>query len=265
MAATDHPGNRPALTVVQLSDTHLLASPTGALRGYATERLLRAVLGELSRASPGPDLLILTGDLVHDGSEAGYQRLAHQVAGVGAPTTAWVPGNHDDPERMADVLAREGLPWTRSLRLGDWEHLFLSTHLPGADYGELAPGELEALAESLQGPGPPHLLVWLHHPPVPVGSRWLDALGLTNASALGDLLAGRGRVRGIVCGHIHQAFAGELAGIPVWGSPSTCMQFQPFTEELTFDTRPPGYRRWVLTPDGRIDTEVVWVGGERCA
>lgn len=257
---TPGPPVAPVHRLVQVTDTHLLAEPEGTLRGWRTDATLRAVL-ERVRAEPrAPDLLALTGDLVHDCSEAGYGRLADHVGHLGAPV-CWLPGNHDDPERMRRLLGAKGLPWRRSVQLGSWLVVCLSTHEPGEDYGRLADEELDALATALSRCESPHVLLCLHHPPLPVGSRGLDGLGLLNAETLWALVEADARVRGIVCGHIHQEFAGQRGAVRVWGTPSTCVQFRPGSDELAPDDRPPGFRRVDLFPDGRIHTEVVRVGG----
>jgi Icc protein len=250
----------PARRVVQVTDTHLLADPDGTLRGCRTDATLHAVLERVRAEPTTPDLLALTGDLVHDCSEAGYARLADHVRKVGTPV-CWLPGNHDDPERMRLLLGAKDLPWRRSLQLGSWLILCLSTQEPGEDHGRLAPEELDALATALSSCESPHVLLCLHHPPLPIGSRGLDGLGLRNAETLWALVETDARVRGIVCGHIHQEFAGQRGSVRVWGTPSTCVQFRPGSDDFAHDDRPPGFRRVDLFPDGRIRTEVVWVGG----
>ena len=69
-------------------------------------------------------------------------------------------------------------------------------------------------------------------------------------------------VRGMVWGHVHQAFDGMREGVMLMGTPSTCVQFEPGSTKFTLDERPPGYRWLHLYPDGRIDTRVEWVEGE---
>ena len=59
-------------------------------------------------------------------------------------------------------------------------------------------------------------------------------------------------------GHVHQAFDAVQDGLVLMGSPATCFQFLP-GDDFGVDTGPPGYRRLVLHPDGRIESEVVWV------
>jgi Icc protein len=60
-------------------------------------------------------------------------------------------------------------------------------------------------------------------------------------------------------GHVHQSFDRRRHGVRLLGTPSTCAQFLPLSNEFAVDARPPAYRRLILRCDGTIETEVVWV------
>jgi Icc protein len=256
-------GNAPArgpVRVAQVSDTHLYADPGQTLKGFATDRMLREALAHLAASGFSPQRLVLTGDLVHDGSEAGYRQLATLVRPLGVETLC-LPGNHDDGPTLRRILASAGALCGSTHRVGPWLFLLLDTSLPGADYGQLSGDAIGDAARALAASDAEHALVWLHHHPLPVGSRWLDALGLRNAGALWRWLETQDRVRGVVCGHVHQEFSSRRAGIPVWGTPATCMQFAPGRDAFALDALPPGYRRFLLFPDGTVETEVVRLSG----
>ena len=103
-------------------------------------------------------------------------------------------------------------------------------------------------------------LLFLHHPPIEVGSPWLDEIGLRDAAAFELLLRDHAQVRVIACGHVHQELTGELAGARVYATPAVGPQFRPRTADLEIEPGPPGYRVIELWPDGRWSTDVV-----RCA
>ena len=44
-------------------------------------------------------------------------------------------------------------------------------------------------------------------------------------------------------------------------TPSTCVQFEPESDEFSVEKIPPGYRWMQLNPDGSIDTRVSRVEG----
>ena len=92
-----------------------------------------------------------------------------------------------------------------------------------------------------------------------MGSAWLDSVGLDNGEEFLQQVTELGRVRGIVFGHVHQAYDAFHDSIRVLATPSTCRQFLPGSDQFAIDTRPPAYRRLTLTAEGDIDTEVIWV------
>ena len=107
-----------ALWVLQLSDTHLYADREGTLAGVNTHDTMLQTLDMALRTLPRkPDLLIATGDLVHDASTAGYDRLALSLLELQIPVY-YLPGNHDDPGLMAERMTAMGVPGNR--RVSSW-------------------------------------------------------------------------------------------------------------------------------------------------
>jgi Icc protein len=129
----------------------------------------------------------------------------------------------------------------------------------GEDEVQLAVRELERLDAELRTLQDVPVLVCLHHPPVPVGSAWLDGVGLLNGDAFLDSISRHANVRCVLAGHVHQAFDTVRRGVRFLATPSTCAQFTPGTERCVMDRRPPGYRWIELHADGSFDTEVGWL------
>ena len=245
---------QPPLILWQFTDTHLAADPAAALMGVNVFDSLRRVVAMADRHAPRPDLILVTGDLVHDDSAAGYQLLADTFAPLNAPVYC-LPGNHDDRALMRSALngsARYADIW----RGGHWQVILLDSTCAGEAAGFLSQAEFARLRACLQSHPDHHTLVCLHHPPVQIGSAWMDAMGLHNGDALLALLASYPQVRGIAWGHNHQAFDGEWRGIRLFGTPSTCVQFAPGATQCAVDPRPPGYRWLALHADGRIESAV---------
>lgn len=259
MAHTLHvqPRDATCIRLVQITDSHIAREPGPTeLEGVDTAATLAAVL-DLVEAQPAlPDCMVLTGDLVDTPSPEAYGRLLALLRDRSYPVVC-LPGNHDDPAMMKRLLNSGAVSTSRVIYLGGWRVLMLNQWLAGSDGGRFAPEELDFLRRALSAAGQLPVLICLHHQPVPVGSPWMDAMGLENA---GDFLAVTdtyNNVRGMVWGHIHQEFGAERHGIPLLGTPSTCVQFLPGAGEYTVDTCAPGFRVFELLPGGALASRVM--------
>jgi len=247
------------LRILQITDLHLHADPDAQLYGVNTDSSFRAVLAAaLQGGGRLPDAVLVTGDLVEDRSLEGYERFRSIMQPLDRPVFC-LPGNHDDPELMSQLLNDGDFSYCASRDLGSWRFLLLDSHLPGEDGGELGVAELDRLEAELADSGSQHVLLAVHHQPIDMGSAWLDGYGLRNAPEFRSILARFGNVRGVLWGHVHQASDREHESLRMLSTPSTCAQFTPVTENCVMDVRPPGYRRLQLWADGRIDTDVVWL------
>ena len=103
-------------------------------------------------------------------------------------------------------------------------------------------------------------MVCLHHPPLTVGSQWLDSVGLQNAAEFLALISRCANVRVAIFGHVHQNVDVLHDSIRIIGTPSTCRQFKPGSDEFALDDNAPAYRRISLAADGTIEEELVWLG-----
>jgi Icc protein len=241
------------LHILQVSDCHLYADPAGSLLGLNTLDSLRQVLIEAC-AETSPDLILVTGDLVHDGSTAGYQTLSSLLLDTGHPS-AVIPGNHDHIPNMQQVLDSHGIPSSGYLNLGNWRLVLLNSQVAGKEHGHLSARELELLDRALENP-PPNLLVILHHQPTPVSSQWLDNIGLDNGRQLLSRLAKEKAVKAVVWGHIHQTWEGKAGHIQLLATPSTCIQFAPKNDQFGLDRQAPGWRWLTLGKNGNLSSEV---------
>lgn len=246
-----------ALRVIQLTDTHLRAVPGEPLRGGDPDASLRAVLAAIE-ADGFPDLFLLTGDLADDPVPAAYERLRDLIGNTGVP--AWcLPGNHDDHDVMRAELNRDGLATPRARRVNGWLFVLLDSTVPGETGGELGAAELAALASAVSSYPEEPALIALHHPPVALGSAWIDALGLVDAEALFEVIEDNPNVRAVIWGHAHQQWEGQWDNVHLFGTPSTGIQFKPGVDEYVHDTRPPAWRELLLQADGTVESTVRWL------
>lgn len=204
-----------------------------------------------------PDALLLTGDLVQD--DPGGYVLLHATFESSQVPVYCLPGNHDIPEAMNATL--DGAPFQVGGQFiaAGWLVVMLDTWKVNSAGGLLGERQLADLESLLTHYPDLHVLLCLHHHPLPIESRWLDKVGLEDAAAFLTLIARFPQVRGVLWGHVHQSLDRFLNGVRFMASPATCAQFLPRSADFALDRRPPGYRVLELLEDGSIATEVVWV------
>jgi Icc protein len=251
------------LTLLQISDTHLHATTDSRMRGVNTYETFMAVLEMAKSNSHWPaDGILVSGDVVQDESRAGYELFRREMEPLGVPVYC-LPGNHDDPKLMDELLGSAPFQFCGSVRLEDWSLILLNTFLTGEDAGGLGPRRLDALELALKDHISQHVLVCMHHQPLNMGSTWLDGVGLRDSAKFLELIDASQNVRGVLWGHVHQSSDRWRGPVRFMSAPSTCSQFMPGSDFFAIDSRPPGMRWLELSPDGQIDSWVSWVDGHR--
>ncbi|MBK1695266.1 3',5'-cyclic-AMP phosphodiesterase [Chromatium weissei] len=242
------------LRVLQLSDPHLFANADGHLLGITTRASFDAVLA-LAIATPAA-ALILTGDLVHDDSAVGYAALHARLSTVNCPTHC-LAGNHDHSELLQAHFGIAAIAPIQQVWLPPWKLLLLNSQVTGRNHGSFQRKQLAELKQQLTKDSAP-TLIFLHHQPLPIHSRWLDTLAVENGAELLQLCDQHSQVKAVIFGHIHQEFAARRGGYQLLGAPSTCVQFLPESDDFAVDEqRQPGYRELLLNANGTLTTRVV--------
>jgi len=243
-----------SLKILQITDTHLYADTSGTLLGMNTQQTLDEVFRMTSTCGP-IDMILSTGDLVHDSSVAGYQRFQKIMEQPGVPVYC-LPGNHDAPEVMRATLVDSKVSYIPMVIQGNWLFVFLDSTLADSEGGSLSQKELDMLQATLSKHPDKHALVCLHHHPVPVGSKWMDTMLVDNAADFFNIIDRHNHVKGILWGHIHQVYEqvyeNERNQVALLASPSTCIQFTPEKDTFGLDHEPPGCRWLALLPNGEI-------------
>jgi len=244
--------------VAQLTDSHLFANPDGQLYGINTRDSLQAVIEHAQASLPKLDLLLVTGDLVHDETKDGYRVLRELVDNLRVPAY-YLPGNHDDPVIMQEVFPNMTRNGITSVEKDNWSVVLLDSSIRGKVEGELTSENLARLEDFLCANNSQHVLIALHHHVVDVESAWIDSLKLRNNGEFLELLNDFPNVKVVLNGHIHQELDRQRNTIRFLGSPSTCFQFMPNQENASIDNSAAGYRHIVLYDDGSIDTKVYYL------
>lgn len=243
------------LKVIQLSDCHVTGSTGTPYRGQDPRASLSALVDRVIAWSP--DLVLATGDLSEDASEASYAFLVEQFERINAPL--WVTaGNHDDARVMAHAFTHSVLHEPVRVHDGAWQIILLNSARDGDIAGRLDQAQLEVLKDMLRDDDRPALLA-LHHQPWPVASPWIDRYPLTDPGEfIGVLNSGPARQL-VLWGHVHQAIHEQHilpSGRVVDGlaGPSTVCNSLPNCTRFTPDPEGPACRWLALESNGNWQT-----------
>ena len=205
--------------------------------------------------------MLVTGDLIQDDSAEAYDRFREFLLPLNMRVHC-VPGNHDIRAHMQKICRVPPFSYCAYEEIGDWLLIGLDSCVKDNAGGRLSKGELQRLSETIAESSAKYVMVCLHHPPVAMGSAWLDTVGLANGEEFLERMQSGRRVRLAVFGHVHQAYDAEHDGIRIMATPSTCRQFKPRSDNFAVDERPPAYRRITLAGDGSFETDLVWVNDD---
>lgn len=251
------------IQVLQITDTHLYGVREGTLLKLNTHDSLVSVLQTVKQAEDHIDLILATGDIAQDGSDAAYRHFIRYMAELQAPMR-WIPGNHDVPAVM-DAVAEGKDHGNKVECINNWMIILLDSSRLGHVHGLIDAEEMQFLKQTLQSaqesPDIEHCLVCLHHNPIPGDSGWMKDIGLRNDREFLEVVSSFDTVRAVVYGHIHQQLDFMYNNIRLFCTPSTCIQFKQGVMDFALDKVNPGYRRFSLHADGRIDSDVIRVEG----
>lgn len=205
---------------LHLTDPHIIAR--GPLYGTDPAERLRICIADINARHPDAAAVMVTGDLTDTGDAPSYARLRKILADLVPPTHLLI-GNHDRrtafrtafPETPADPAGF--VQYALDTPAGRF--LCLDTLEEGHHHGRLCPARLAWLAAELDRAADTPVWLFLHHAPLDVGHALLDGIGLRDAAALGEIVAGRPNIRHIFFGHLHRPVSGAWRGIPFAGLP----------------------------------------------
>jgi|TARA_B110000259_G_C13942724_1_gene373456 Icc protein len=245
-----------SLRIAQITDCHLQADVATHYKGVDADAHLDQCLAWLQNHAQ-VDLLMLTGDLSHFGSEEAYRRLQQKLTGLPYPCI-WLAGNHDHCDTMQQVCGQA----VEQLRVVDYDHwrvvVLNTTEQPdGRGGGSLAEAQMEALKQVLEGDLQRPVCVFMHHNSMPVNSLWQDDIMLGNAKQFNALVASHCQVKAVVCGHVHQTFDRLIGSTRFLATPSSAVQFTCEQQEFKVQAElGPGLRLLTLAADGQMQTQI---------
>jgi Icc protein len=212
------------MIIAQISDTHIALDTPDAEQRI---RDFEDTIADINALDPAPDVIVHTGDIVHNGRPDEYAEAVRILAKARAPVYV-IPGNKDDRANLRAAFAAggylapdsdfidyavEGYP----VRL-----IAVDTLNTGSSRGGFCPARAKRLVELIDAEPSKPIAVFAHHPPfeVSVGPDPLNFETPEMMARLRQALQHSGRVVAVFSGHVHRGTAGHVGSIPATVMPS---------------------------------------------
>lgn len=194
--------------IVQISDTHLTPTYAKPANNQQIDPLLKLtqVFNDVAKTNVTPDMIVISGDLIHGGKALDYQNfesLVEQQKGrFGVPIQV-ILGNHDRTRAFYEGYLKEKPQPRYYYTVSDdgWDFYFLDSKC-----GDLEPGYLDAtqltwLDYNLTHSAKP-AVIFMHHPMLGAPLENMKYSILQNSAALQRVLYGS-NVKAVFSGHVH--------------------------------------------------------------
>ena len=206
------------MIVAQISDTHIALDTPDADRRI---RDFELTIADINALDPAPDVIVHTGDVVHNGRQDEYAVTVATLAKARAPVYV-LAGNKDDRATLRRAFsarryfaadsafidyAVEDFP----VRL-----LALDTLSARSNKGDFCAERVRRLIDVIDADSKKPIAVFAHHPPfeVMVGPDRLHFETAEIMERLRRTLQHSGRVIAVFSGHVHRAAEGHVGNIP---------------------------------------------------
>lgn len=259
------------MLIAHLSDLHL--QPHGELyQGLVdSNAMFLSAIRHLAALAPQPDLVLLTGDVVDNGTETEYAVAAEMLALIPQPVLA-IPGNHDEREafracfRHNAHLARSGPLHFAVGGQGAVRILGLDVTVPGAHHGDMDDAACLWLEERLAEEPDRPTIIMMHQPPFDSGIPFIDAYCCRRGTRTAAIVSHYPAVERVLCGHVHRFMQLRFGGTVLVTAPSTttaiALRLQDDAEPASF-VEPPAMLLHHWRPQTGLVTHLVPIGSFR--
>ncbi|MGD9867203.1 MAG: metallophosphoesterase [Hyphomicrobiales bacterium] len=206
------------MIIAQISDTHVaLDAPDTDQRLQDFER----VIADINTLDPQPDLIVHTGDIVHNGLADEYALSAAILSRARAPVFV-LAGNKDDRTNLLSSFLgagylEPGAPFI-DYAIEDFplRIIALDTLSEGNNKGDFCKERAQRFAGLLERDPDRPAVVCSHHPPfrVPVGPDPVNFVTQDSMERLAGAIAQAGQIVAVLSGHVHRLTGGTVGTTP---------------------------------------------------
>lgn len=249
--------NRDYATILQLTDLHLFAEPDKMFNNVNTRESFEQVLKHVQQHYQNPDIIILTGDLAHDGKAETYQYIADALSVFNTPVYCLL-GNHDNPDAAHSIYPQTPILMDDHCVLsnGNWQILLLDAEhatAPGSGLAEFSESTLQRASKLISEHPEKWTLIATHYNFPQHQDRGV-AVEVLNHHEVMQHLEMLPSIKIVISGHVHQEFLVVQKGICYLSTPATGYQSISKSGHVTGEA--PGYRWINLHPNGRFESDV---------
>ena len=230
------------MIVAQISDTHIALEAPDAdqrIRDFAL------TIADINALDPAPDVIVHTGDIVHNGRRDEYAQAVAILAKACAPVYV-LAGNKDNRTNLREAFSARGYlaPDSDFIDYAIEEYpvrlIALDTVSSGSNKGDFCPERVRRLTDLIDAETSKPIAVFTHHPPfeVTVGPDPINFETPEIMSRLRRALQHPGRVVAVFSGHVHRAAEGNVGGIPAIVAPCIATTLRKGEYPLQIKTRP---------------------------
>jgi Icc protein len=206
------------MIIAQISDTHIALDTPDADQRIQDFAL---TIADINALNPTPDVIVHTGDLVHNGRQDEYAQVVATLAKARAPVYVLV-GNKDNRANLRAAFSACGYLASDSefidYAVEDFpvRLIAVDTLSTGSNKGDFCPARARRLIDLIDAEITKPIAIFVHHPPfeVTVGPDPLHFETPEIMARLRRALQHSGRVVAVFSGHVHRAAMGQVASIP---------------------------------------------------
>ncbi|MEO8651092.1 MAG: metallophosphoesterase [Hyphomicrobiaceae bacterium] len=246
------------MIIAQISDTHIALDTPDADRRLSD---FARTIAHINALDPQPDLIVHTGDIVHNGRPDEYAQAVAVLAEARAPAYA-LAGNKDDRANLRaafstfEYLSAGSGPIQYAIDDFPIRLLLLDTLSTTSGKGDFCAERARHLIAMIDADATRPIAAFAHHPPfeVLVGPERIHFEDATAMERLREALQHSGRVVGLFCGHVHRPTTGAVGRIPVTVATSLATTLRKGEYPAEMKDRPI-YLLHRFEPDGCFVTE----------